>query len=381
MTGIKLSNITKSFGNTEVLKGINLDIKEGEFITLIGASGSGKSTLLRIISGLEQQSSGSITINDQDISTKRPKDRDLAMVFQSYALYPHLSVRGNMEVPLRMRAPLWQRMPMVRKINKKAHKVLKHIDRRVDDVASQLHIEHLLDRKPSELSGGQCQRVALGRAMVREPVAFLMDEPLSNLDAKLRVHMRGELTQLHRDLGTTFVYVTHDQVEAMTMPDRIALLVEGELIQVDTPDAMYNNPKHLKVAEFIGSPTINILPVTLSNEGRIMFDEQRLGSIGFGRSRANDSISIAVRSEDLKLVSTGTMKAIVTHVENMGSEKIVYACADWAKGPLAIKAGSQVTADIEQGGPIFLAMDIAKLMFFDHQGQRIVQEKIMQGVA
>ena len=381
MADIHLSNIKKSFGQTEILKGINLDIKDGEFLTLVGASGSGKSTLLRIISGLEEQSEGHIRIGGTDISDKRPKDRDLAMVFQSYALYPHLTVRENMQVPLRMRMPLWQRFPFVDKVNSESRASAKSIDRRVQDVAGQLHIEHLLDRKPGELSGGQCQRVALGRAMVRKPSAFLMDEPLSNLDAKLRVHMRGELTQIHRDIGTTFVYVTHDQVEAMTMSDRIALLVEGELIQVDTPTNMYNNPNHLKVAEFIGSPKINTIPALVDDHGSIIFDGQALDNVKLNATKCDAPITIAVRSEDMKIVPNGKMQASITHIENMGGEKIIFAEANWAKGKIAIKVSTKEAAYLTQGDTIYLEMNIENLMYFNRDGSRIQQIDIMMEAA
>ncbi|MGR5502585.1 ABC transporter ATP-binding protein [Vibrio sp. DNB22_10_4] len=381
MADIQLSNIKKSFGQTEILKGINLDIKDGEFMTLVGASGSGKSTLLRIISGLEEQSSGTIRIGGTDISDKRPKERDLAMVFQSYALYPHLSVKDNMRVPLRMRTPLWQRVPLATLLSQDTKHALAAIDSRVEEVAAQLHIEHLLDRKPSELSGGQCQRVALGRAMVREPSAFLMDEPLSNLDAKLRVHMRGELTQLHREIGTTFVYVTHDQVEAMTMSDRIALLVEGELIQVDTPNNMYNNPNHLKVAEFIGSPKINTIPALVDDEGNILFDGQELSGIKLNATTCDAPITIAVRSEDIRICSSNNMPAVITHIENMGGEKIIFASAAWANGSIAIKLTADESKGFSQGDNIHLEVAPDKLMFFNRHGQRIQKIDIMMEAA
>lgn len=381
MAGITLSNIKKSFGENEILKGIDLDIQDGEFLTLVGASGSGKSTLLRIISGLEEQTSGSIRINNEEISSKRPKDRDLAMVFQSYALYPHLTVRQNMQVPLRMRIPAWQRLPLMQKFSAETKASFSQIDLRVLDVAGQLHIEHLLERKPSELSGGQCQRVALGRAMVREPSAFLMDEPLSNLDAKLRVHMRGELTQLHKAIGTTFVYVTHDQVEAMTMSDRIALLVEGELIQVDTPDNMYNNPNHIKVAEFIGTPNINIIPGLVDNTGTVSFDCDVLKTIKLNSTKVDNPLSIAVRAEDLRIVENSKLSAVISHIENMGGEKIVYAQASWVKGKLAIKLTPEQANGLVQGDNIKLAINERRLMFFKNDGLRLQKSAVLMEVA
>ncbi len=379
MADIKLSNIKKSFGNTEILKGIHLDIKDGEFLTLVGASGSGKSTLLRIISGLEEQSGGSIKIGGNEVSSKRPKDRDLAMVFQSYALYPHFSVRENMQVPLRMRLPISQRLPLAPLLSARAKAATEAVQQRVIEVATQLHIDHLLERKPSELSGGQCQRVALGRAMVRDPAAFLMDEPLSNLDAKLRVHMRGELTQLHRKLGTTFVYVTHDQVEAMTMSDRIALLVEGELIQVDTPHNMYHNPSHLKVAEFIGSPKINLIPATQSSRGRLAFAGQSLDTITLDVTSGESQVCIAVRPEDIRLAPNSNLAARIIHIENMGGEKILFAKAAWAQGKLAIKLGADDAQSLMPGDEIKLEFNPRKAMFFDRNGQRLHRKSTSMG--
>ncbi|GAL20619.1 putrescine transport ATP-binding protein PotA [Vibrio maritimus] len=376
MADIHLSNIIKSFDDTDILKGIDLDIKDGEFLTLVGASGSGKSTLLRIISGLESQNSGLININGQEVSSKRSKDRDLAMVFQSYALYPHLTVRQNMQVPLRMRMPLWQRLPFVSILFQQSKAAFEQIDKRVQSVAHQLHIEHLLDRKPSALSGGQCQRVALGRAMVRKPSAFLMDEPLSNLDAKLRVHMRGELSQLHRELGTTFVYVTHDQVEAMTMSDRIALLVEGELIQVDSPENMYNNPCHLKVAEFIGSPKINTIPASVNSLGHVEFGLQPMLDIRLATNHCDSDITIAVRPEDIHLAEQSNMNATIKHIENMGGEAIVFAQAIWARGSIAIKVTPEEAAGLTQGDEIFLEISQSKLMFFGTNGERVREVQV-----
>lgn len=381
MAEIKLHKIKKSFAQTEVLKEVSLDIKAGEFLTLVGASGSGKSTLLRIISGLEEQTSGSIKIKGKDISAKPPKKRNLAMVFQSYALYPHLSVYENMQIPLRMRMPRWQRLPFMRHFSHVAKTNLLKTHSRINEVAKQLQIEHLLQRKPSELSGGQRQRVALGRAMVRKPVAFLMDEPLSNLDAKLRVHMRGELTQLHRDLNTTFIYVTHDQIEAMTMSDRIALLVEGELIQVDTPHNMYTNPNHLKVAEFIGSPKINLIPAHIQANHEICFAGQKISGINFAPEISEQDITMAIRPEDLRMAEHSELLADIVHIENMGSEKIVFAQADWATGRLAIKLSSEQAEGLIQGAQIALKLKKKHLMFFNAQGERIPANKQSVGEA
>src|SRR6185312_7986730 len=255
MASIALKGIGKSFGTTGVLSGIDLAIADGEFITLVGPSGCGKSTLIRIIAGLEPQSAGSIEIGGRPIDHLRPHERRVAMVFQSYALYPHMSVADNIALPLTMqRLSVVERLPLVKHLSPRRRRVMREV---------------MLARKPAQLSGGQRQRVALGRAMVRHPDVFLMDEPLSNLDAKLRVHMRSELAELHMRLATTFVYVTHDQVEAMTMSDRVAMMDAGRILQLGTPTELYTRPATLKVAQFIGSPAINVLPGIVDAGGRV----------------------------------------------------------------------------------------------------------------
>ena len=261
MAKIELNGVRKTFDQTAILKGIDLTIEDGEFIALIGPSGCGKSTLLRIIAGLEPQSSGEVRIDGVQVDGVRPSARNLAMVFQSYALYPHLSVFDNIAVPLRMRRhSALARMPLIGRLHPERGRTERGIREDVERVAAQLELAALLKRKPGQLSGGQRQRVAVGRAIVRQPVGFLFDEPLSNLDAKLRVHMRAELAQLHRQLKTTFVYVTHDQAEAMTMSSRIAVMIEGNIVQIGTPAEVYENPRDIRVAEFVGSPKINAMP-------------------------------------------------------------------------------------------------------------------------
>ncbi|MQX55353.1 ABC transporter ATP-binding protein, partial [Sinorhizobium meliloti] len=268
MAEISIRSIRKSFGATSVLKDVSLEIADGEFLTLLGPSGCGKSTLLRILAGLEVQTGGSLAIGDHVVDGVRPKRRDVAMVFQSYALYPHMTVAQNMALPLRMRRlSSWQRLPVVGRFLLGTTAVGAEIEKDVMRTAKALGIGHLLARKPGQLSGGQRQRVAVGRAMVRQPAVFLMDEPLSNLDAKLRVQMRAEIKELHQRLGVTFVYVTHDQSEAMTMSDRVAVMLDGELLQVAPPQEIYADPDDLRVAEFIGSPKINILEATLRSDG------------------------------------------------------------------------------------------------------------------
>jgi len=237
MAAIRFDHVVKAYGDVIAVDDVSLEIADGEFLVLVGPSGCGKSTLLRMIAGLEDVSAGGIAIGDRDVTWLAPKDRDIAMVFQTYALYPHMSVRQNLGYGLKAR-----------------HTPKAEIERRVNDVAELLGLEELLERRPSQLSGGQRQRVAMGRAIAREPQAFLLDEPLSNLDAKLRVGMRASLSQLHQRLGVTTVYVTHDQVEAMTLGQRVAVMRRGRIVQVDTPQKLYAEPRDLFVAGFIGSP-------------------------------------------------------------------------------------------------------------------------------
>ncbi len=250
MASVTYDNVIKSFGDVEVIKNLNFTVADKEFLVLVGPSGCGKTTALRMLAGLEEITAGEIKISDRVVNDVAPKDRDIAMVFQSYALYPHMSVYDNMAFGLKLR---------------KTPK--DEIKRRVDEAANILDIKHLLDRKPRQLSGGQRQRVAVGRAIVREPKVFLFDEPLSNLDAKLRVQMRAEISKLHQRLQTTFIYVTHDQTEAMTMASRIAVMNKGILQQLDTPQVLYDHPANLFVAGFIGSPSMNFFPAKLSVSG------------------------------------------------------------------------------------------------------------------
>lgn len=287
MSNVVLKNVQKSYDQNLVIDNINLEIKDKEFIVLVGASGCGKSTLLRMIAGLEDITSGEIFIGDKKVNDVAPKDRDIAFVFQSYALYPHMTVRENIAFGLKMR-----------KIDKKI------IEQKVNEAAQILDLTEYLDRKPKQLSGGQRQRVALGRAIVRNPKVFLMDEPLSNLDAKLRVQMRSEIKKLHEKLQTTFIYVTHDQTEALTMGDRIVVLDKGIIQQVDTPEEIYNNPANTFVAGFIGSPQMNFI------------DGKDLG--------LDENILYGIRPE--KMVSNGNIKKLVEVdiTELLGSEKIAY---------------------------------------------------------
>jgi multiple sugar transport system ATP-binding protein len=301
---VRLANIHKSFGPVEVVKGLDLQVEDGEFLVVLGASGSGKTTALRMIAGLESVTSGRILIGDRDVTDVLPKYRDVAMVFQSYALYPHMTVFANIAYPL-----------IVRKRPK------AEIQASVSDVARQVQLETLLDRYPRQLSGGQRQRVALARAMIRRPAAFLMDEPLSNLDAKLRGYMRAELKHMQQQLGITTIYVTHDQTEAMTLAHRVALLEKGVLQQLDTPTNVYNSPANLFVAGFIGSPPMNFLDGSLV-DGRF---SAAAGSFATA-SRASQGAAVAgVRPEDCRVTEAANGKIVgeVYTSELMGDHTLV----------------------------------------------------------
>ncbi|WP_210497077.1 ABC transporter ATP-binding protein [Microvirga antarctica] len=310
MAGIRIEHVTKTYGSLSVLKDFSLDIADGEFVVFVGPSGCGKSTMLKILAGLEEASSGTVHIGGRDVTDMAPGDRDIAMVFQNYALYPHLTVRKNMGFGLKMRGT-----------------PADVIDQRVANAAKILGIDHLLDRRPKALSGGQRQRVALGRAIVREPQAFLMDEPLSNLDAKLRVHTRAEISALHHRLGVTTIYVTHDQIEAMTMADRIVIMKDGLIQQIADPDTMFRRPANLFVAGFIGSPGMNFLRSPV-------FDRAGVPTVRlFGRevalqasaSLVGRDIVVGLRPEHIAAgAGPVTFEVQPRLVESLGSEKYVY---------------------------------------------------------
>lgn len=371
MARLSLTDVTKSFGETTVLAGIGLSIAHGEFLTLVGPSGCGKSTLLRIIAGLETADGGSVSIDGRDVTNVRPAERNLAMVFQSYALYPHLTVAENMMTPLRLRdLTAAQRLPLVGPWL--AGEALGRLKSRVREVAGILQIEPLLSRKPGQLSGGQRQRVALGRAMVREPAAFLMDEPLSNLDAALRVHMRAELSELHRRLDTTFIYVTHDQAEALTMSDRMAVMMNGQILQLDTPRAVYDDPADLKVAEFIGSPKINALPGEAAPDGTIR-------TFGLTLSRRVAStwagpVTVGLRPENLGLAertSTDALTGRLKHVEHLGADAYVHvAMKDGAHRLIARAEPGQAYA-LRVGTDVAVRKLRGEALVFDRSGRRV----------
>jgi multiple sugar transport system ATP-binding protein len=378
MAEILLYQITKVFGDVIAVNNVSLTIEDGEFMVLVGPSGCGKSTILRMIAGLEEVTAGEISVDDVQVTDLEPKLRDIAMVFQNYALYPHMSVESNLEFGLKLR-----------------HTPKAERQRRVQDVAQILGLDGLLHRKPSELSGGQRQRVAIGRAMVREPKAFLMDEPLSNLDAKLRVHMRAELQRLHERLGTTTVYVTHDQVEAMTLGTRVAVLRDGILQQVDTPQNLYRYPTNLFVAAFIGSPPMNLVEATVRDD-RVSFADFDI-PVGRGTLAAYEgrTVILGIRPSDIEdhALWRGdelpTIDVLADVTEELGSEvNVIFrvdappvateelrAAADEEGEEILLMADAQPTAVFcarvdartacAPGQRITLTLDPARFHFFD----------------
>ena len=378
MAEIELRNISKSFGSTEVIKSLDLSVSNGEFITIVGPSGCGKSTLLRIIAGLENQSTGDVEIDGNVVNNTRASERDLAMVFQSYALYPHLTVQQNMMVPLKLRRlSILERFPIIGWLMPNRRSKLDEIVNKVQVASETLQITHLLDRKPGQLSGGQQQRVAVGRAMVREPVAFLMDEPLSNLDAGLRVHMRAEISELHRDLKTTFIYVTHDQAEALTMSDRMAVMMDGEILQLDTPNEIYNNPSNIRVAEFVGSPKINILQGECDEKGDIkcigikITDSIKLAQKG--------NISVGIRPEHMELVTSNdknVFKGKIVYRENLGSDIFLHVTVNEGEQKIIVRSEPSMVINSAIGDSVMIGWDEQKVMVFDVDGKNVTMKDI-----
>ena len=381
----------------EVLQQLDLTIADGEFLVLVGPSGCGKSTLLRLLAGLENPSSGEIYVGGRPVSQLRPSARNVAMVFQSYALYPHLSVADNIGFGLRRSRPrqlgeqLWdglhrasQHWPRGLRFHSERERL---IEQRVAAVASSLELEGLLERRPKELSGGQKQRVALGRAIARQPAVFLMDEPLSNLDAKLRTGTRAQIVELQRRLGTTTLYVTHDQVEAMTMGHRIAVLNAGKLQQLGTPLELYQWPANLFVAQFIGSPPMNLLPLQLAGPGQILLEGRRLTVEGpsaealaaYSASRQNGGhLSGGLRPEHLKLApaTNRNLAAEVSHVEALGNEQMVTCRLLEGSHLLLVRAPAEQMLSVGQS--VHLAVDPSSWRLFDGEGLALPLPKSAQ---
>ncbi len=349
MASVEIRDVRKSFGATNVIHGVNIDIKDGEFVILVGPSGCGKSTLLRMIAGLENISAGDIRIGNRVVNDVPPKERDIAMVFQNYALYPHMTVKDNMAFSLKLR---------------KAPK--EEIDSRVGKAADILGLKPLLERYPRQLSGGQRQRVAMGRAIVRDPQVFLFDEPLSNLDAKLRVAMRAEIKALHQRLKTTTVYVTHDQIEAMTMADKIVVMHDGIVEQIGAPLELYDRPANLFVAGFIGSPAMNLMKGKVQG-GKFVSDNGVTLPLNGHAAAEGKPVTYGMRPEHLKISSDGAPAEVVV-IEPMGSETQVVA----KMGGQDIVCVLRERVDLKPGQQINLAPDAKLAHLFDGEtGKRI----------
>jgi multiple sugar transport system ATP-binding protein len=359
MATLQLRNLRKSYGPVEVIKGVNLDIDDREFVVFVGPSGCGKSTLLRMIAGLEEITAGDLMIDGKRVNRIGPADRGLAMVFQSYALYPHMTVRQNMAFALRL-----ARVPRAER------------DKKVDEAARILQLEPYLERRPRDLSGGQRQRVAIGRAIVRQPKVFLFDEPLSNLDAALRGQMRIELLRLHEELNATMIYVTHDQVEAMTMADKIVVLQAGRVEQVGSPLELYHHPSNLFVAGFIGSPRMNLMQVKVSEaaaSGTAVLLPSGPGltvPVEPGGASAGQIVTMGIRPEGLHIDPSGPLAGTITLVERLGGLTLLHVAMD---------GNQQLTVQIEGSDPsrihdqIHLAVDPAACHLFDSDGLALSQ--------
>ena len=350
MAKINLKNLQKSYGKTKVIHDLSVDIKEGELVVIVGPSGCGKSTLLRMVAGLEDINSGSILFDNKEVNDLEPRERNIAMVFQNYALYPHMTVFQNMSYSLK-----------ILKIPK------DEINSRVQKAAEILELGELLERRPSQLSGGQRQRVAMGRAIVRDPVAFLFDEPLSNLDAKLRVQMRLEIKKLQTQLKTTSLYVTHDQVEAMTLADRMVVMNEGNVEHVGTPLEVYTKPKTLFTAQFIGSPAMNILKGECQSSQINLSSGAKLKT----KSKHNGKVNVGLRPEDFTINEKGSIKLNVELVELIGANTLIHGRLE-NSNEILVASIAGVISESEIGNQINLSFDENKLHLFDvNSNQRI----------
>ncbi|MEY4506722.1 MAG: Maltose/maltodextrin import ATP-binding protein MalK [Pseudomonadota bacterium] len=359
MAAIELNAVSKHFGETVVIPGLDLEVKDGEFMVFVGPSGCGKSTMLRMIAGLESMTAGRIRIGGEDVSAKGPSERGAAMVFQSYALYPHMTVAENMGFGLRMSGTSKSDTAQL-----------------VQDTAERLQLTPLLQRYPKQLSGGQRQRVAIGRAIVRRPKVFLFDEPLSNLDASLRVQMRIELAKLHADLKTTMIYVTHDQTEAMTLGNRIAVFNQGRIEQVGAPMDLYRAPVNTFVAQFLGSPKINLLAYTVDATQQTMgFDAHNTLSceaLGLSVARAQQAVQLAVRPEGVRLTAPDSrgLQGVVEFTEQLGDATIVYVRTPWQPELIIAKLGQEHSTH-RMGDTVGLQLEPAQILLFDSHGQRV----------
>lgn len=351
MASVEFRGVSKVYQKDLLaLARFDLKVRDGEFLVLVGPSGCGKSTTLRVLAGLEEPTTGELFIGDRNVTELKPQDRDIAMVFQNYALYPHMTVYDNMAFSLRMK-----KMPS------------EEIDESVKETAEILGMSEYLSRKPRELSGGQRQRVALGRAIVRHPAVFLFDEPLSNLDAKLRVQMRNELSQLHTRLGSTMIYVTHDQAEAMTLGDRIVVLKDGAMQQTASPLELYDYPRNSFVAGFIGSPAMNFINVKISGRN-VLFGDSAVSDHRFEEVPQGEYL-FGIRPEDISPAEDGDLKGRVRVVETLGNENIIYM--DFEGKQFAARCGPRVEAS--PGGEFVFGMDLSRSHLFNSDGIRISQ--------
>lgn len=368
MPGVSLRGIQKSFGATPVLRDVTLEVSEGEFVAILGASGCGKSTLLRILAGLETADAGEVLIGARRVDALAPKARDLAMVFQSYALYPYMTVGQNIALPLEMRRmSAIQRIPLLGRLWSGAARQAIAVD--VAAVAAPLGLAPLLARKPSQLSGGQRQRVALARAMVRSPAAFLMDEPLSNLDARLRAEARAEIVALTRRLGVTTLYVTHDQGEAMAMADRVAVMQAGRVLQLAPPQELYDEPASLEVARFIGSPPMNALPALVGEDGTVMVGDVRLPWL----SPARGPVMLGVRPEGWAPARHG-IPGVISLIEHLGAETLCHL-----EGGAVLRLDPGSARGMTPGQALRLA--VRKAVLFGPDGQRLPLQAALRETA
>jgi multiple sugar transport system ATP-binding protein len=378
---LKLDRISKSFGTTDVLDRVDIEISAGEFVSIVGASGCGKSTLLRIIAGLETQNAGHVRIDDRLVDAMTPRERNVAVVFQNYALYPHMTAFENIATPLAMsRLSFFERLPVLGRLSRRRARIRAGIADDVRAVAAQLRIEALLDRKPGQMSGGQRQRVAVARALVRRPSLFLMDEPLSNLDAQLRVHMRDELAELHSRLGATFVYVTQEQVEAMTMSDRIVMMDKGRVAQIGSPSDLYDRPATIAVARFIGSPAMSFLSAEADASGalfhagrRLPIDTDHAGPVLVGLRPEN--LAIAPVYEEATLVGR------IRRVEHHGHDRLVHLDLQSPLGGMLSARVSAADALPGSAEGCFVAVEFAgPAHVFDGEGLRRTSKVARLGV-
>ncbi|MBB3393667.1 ABC transporter ATP-binding protein [Rhizobium sp. BK068] len=383
MSALSLRGIHKSFGENPILKGVSLDAEPGEFIALVGPSGCGKSTLLRILAGLETADGGEIVVANQDITRLKAAERNMAMVFQSYALYPHLTAAQNIAVPLVMRRlTRARRLPLIGPLMPGQRKAIADIKRDVRSMAASLQIEHVLERKPGQMSGGQRQRVALGRAMVRQPAIFLMDEPLSNLDANLRVHARGEIVELHRRAGVPTLYVTHDQAEALSMADRVAVMIGGALLQLSPPQLIYDDPQHIEVAKFIGQPRINLLPSQIEAGSTVVLGDVRC-VLSNRTLPAGRAVTLGVRPEFVGITRGGEsgLPARIERVEFLGSEIIIYSRLEAIGETMIAKIPPVEGAGLAAGMPVRLHVAGEHVLVFGADGARLQAAPLTTSVA